>query len=134
MIAIVGVLQPVRPVSLESPLHVYRGRDMFDKLHLLSQDVPDGGQGVCRCKHPYLRIVASGAKGPAVFDWDERQRKDLAALWRDPTADGARERLARDLAAFCEQLSWRPDAKLLDDAERCGEEYMLTLSAVPPEL
>jgi hypothetical protein len=103
---------------------------MFDKLHLLSQDVSDGG----RRKHPYLRIVASGAKGPAVFDWDERQRKDLQALWRDPTADGARERLARDLAAFCEQLSWRPDAELLDDAEQCGEEYMLTLSAVPPEL
>ena len=107
---------------------------MFDKLHLLSQDVPDGGQGVLRRKHPYLRIVAQGAKGPAMFDWDERQRKDLDALWRDPTADGARERLAKDLAAFCDKLSWRPDAKLLEDAERCGEEYMLTLSAVPPEL
>jgi hypothetical protein len=107
---------------------------MFDKLHLLSQDVTDGDQGVCWRKHPYLRIAASGAKGPAVFDWDERQRKDLEALWRDPTADGARERLARDLAAFCNQLSWRPDAELLADAEQCGEEYMLTLSAVPPEL
>ncbi len=107
---------------------------MFDKLHLLSQDVPDGGQGVRWRKHPYLRIAASGAKGPAVFDWDERQRKDLEALWRDPTADGARERLARDLAAFCDKLSWRPDAELLDDAEQCSEEYMLTLSAVPPEL
>jgi hypothetical protein len=110
---------------------------MFDKLHLLSQvsqDIPDGDLGVRWRKHPYLRIVASGASGPAVFDWDERQRKDLEALWRDPTADGARERLARDLAAFCNKLSWRPDAELLENAEQCGEEYMLTLSAVPPEL
>jgi hypothetical protein len=107
---------------------------MFDKLHLLSQDVPDGGQGVRWRKHPYLRITAGTAKGPAVFDWDERQRRDLEALWRDPAADGARERLARDLAAFCDKLGWRPDATLLEDADRRGEEYMLTLSAVPPEL
>src|SRR5690349_18558553 len=74
-------LRTVRSVFSESQLHVYRGRDMFDKLHLLSQDVPGGGQGVRWRKHSYLRVAVSGAKGPTVFDWDERQRKDLHSRW-----------------------------------------------------
>jgi cysteine-rich repeat protein len=107
---------------------------MFDKLHLLSQDVPEGGDGFRWKAHPYLRIAGSMPRGPAVFEWSARQRADLEMLWRDPTSDGARERLAKDLAVFCEKLGWQPDVKVLEDAEHSGEEYILTLSAVPPEL
>ncbi|HEX7941701.1 MAG TPA: hypothetical protein VF488_07830, partial [Gemmatimonadaceae bacterium] len=107
---------------------------MFDKLHLLSQDVPEGGDGFRWKAHPYLRIAGSVPRGPAVFEWSARQRADLEALWRDPTSDGARERLAKDLAVFCEKLGWQPDVKALEDAEQNGEEYIVTLSAVPPEL
>ncbi|HWU88707.1 MAG TPA: CHAT domain-containing protein [Kofleriaceae bacterium] len=107
---------------------------MFAKLHLLSQDTPEGGAGLRWRAHPYLRVVGAIPKGPAVFDWNERQREDLEALWRDPSAEGARERLARDLAAFCDKLGWAPEADLLEDAEKHGDEYLLTLSAVPPEL
>ncbi|HEX8113948.1 MAG TPA: CHAT domain-containing protein, partial [Kofleriaceae bacterium] len=107
---------------------------MFDKLHLLSQDVPEGGDGFRWRAHPYLRIVGSMPRGPAVFEWSARQRADLEALWRDPTSDGARERLAKDLAVFCEKLGWQPDVKVLEDAEQNSEEYILTLSSVPPEL
>lgn len=107
---------------------------MFDKLHLLSQDVPEGGDGFRWRAHPYLRMAGAVPRGPAVFEWSARQRADLEALWRDPTTDGPRERLAKDLAAFCERLGWNPDVKVLEDAEKNGEEYILTLSAVPPEL
>lgn len=107
---------------------------MFDKLHLLSQDVPEGGDGFRWRAHPYLRMAGAVPRGPVVFEWSPRQRADLEALWRDPTAEGARERLARDLAVFCDRLGWTPDGKLLLDAEKRGEEYMVTLSAVPPEL
>ncbi|HEY0478810.1 MAG TPA: CHAT domain-containing protein, partial [Kofleriaceae bacterium] len=107
---------------------------MFDKLHLLSQDVPEGGDGFRWRAHPYLRMAGAMPRGPAVFEWSARQRADLEALWRDPASEGPRERLARDLAAFCERLGWNPDARQLEDAEKRGEEYMLTLSAVPPEL
>jgi len=107
---------------------------MFDKLHLLSQDAPEGGGGLRWRAHPYLRMAGAVPRGPAVFDWNERQRADLDALWRDPAAEGARERLAKDLAAFCDKLGWTPDAEMLADAEVHGDEYLLTLSAVPPEL
>lgn len=107
---------------------------MFDKLHLLSQDVPEGGDGFRWRAHPYLRMAGAVPRGPAVFEWSARQRADLEALWRDPSADGARERLARDLAAFCNKLGWAPDAKLLESAEHHGSDYLLTLSAVPSEL
>lgn len=107
---------------------------MFAKLHLLSQDTPAGEGGLRWRAHPYLRMDGARPRGPAVFDWNERQREDLEALWRDPTAEGARERLARDLAVFCDELGWAPEAKLLEDAEAHGDEYLLTLSAVPAEL
>ena len=107
---------------------------MFDKLHLLSQDVPEGGDGFRWRAHPYLRMAGAVPRGPAVFEWSARQRADLEALWRDPTTDGPRERLAKDLAAFCERLGWNPDVKVLEEAEQNGEEYILTLSAVSPEL
>src|SRR5215510_5404815 len=107
---------------------------MFDKLHLLSQDVPEGGDGFRWRAHPYLRMAGAVPKGPVVFEWSPRQRADLEALWRDPTAEGPRERLARDLAVFCDKLGWVPEAKVLQDAEKRGEEYMVTFSAVPPEL
>ncbi|HEX2688496.1 MAG TPA: CHAT domain-containing protein [Kofleriaceae bacterium] len=107
---------------------------MFAKLHLLSQDVPEGGGGLRWRAHPYLRMIGAVPRGPAVFDWNARQRADLEALWRDPAAEGARERLAGDLAAFCDKLGWAPDAALLEDAEQHGDEYLVTLSAVPPEL
>jgi len=107
---------------------------MFAKLHLLSQDVPEGGDGFRWRAHPYLRMAGAVPKGPVVFDWNARQRADLESLWRDPTTEGARERLARDLAVFCDKLGWAPDARLLENAEQHGDEYMLTLSAVPPEL
>ncbi|HEX8113610.1 MAG TPA: CHAT domain-containing protein, partial [Kofleriaceae bacterium] len=79
-------------------------------------------------------MTGAVAKGPAVFDWSARQRADLDALWRDPDSEGARERLAKDLAAFCEKLDWAADAQKLEDAGKRGGEYTLTLSAVPPEL
>jgi TonB family protein len=107
---------------------------MFDKLHLLSQDAPEGGGGLRWRAHPYLRIAGGVPRGPAVFEWNEHQRADLEALWRHPAADGARERLARDLAAFCDKLGWTPDTEMLQDAEKHGDEYLITLSAVPPEL
>src|SRR5882672_2530124 len=107
---------------------------MFDKLHLLSQDLPEGGDGFRWKAHPYLRIAGSVPRGPAVLEWSARQRADLEALWRDPASDGARERLAKDLAVFCEKLGWTPDVKVLEDAEQTGEEYIVTLSAVPQEL
>src|SRR5512140_2478335 len=107
---------------------------MFAKLHLLSQDEPEGGGGLRWRAHPYLRMVGAVPKGPAVFDWNERQREDLEALWRDPAAEGARERLAKDLAAFCGDLGWAPDAEMLEDAEKHGDEYLVTVSAVPSEL
>jgi hypothetical protein len=107
---------------------------MFAKLHLLSQDEPEGGGGLRWRAHPYLRMAGAVPKGPAVFDWSERQREDLEALWRDPAAEGARERLAKDLAAFCDELGWTPDAEMLADAEAHGDEYLVTLSAVPSEL
>ena len=107
---------------------------MFAKLHLLSQDEPEGGAGLRWRAHPYLRVVGAVPKGPAVFEWSGRQREDLEALWRDPSAEGARERLAKDLAAFCDKLGWTPDEALLKDAEKHGDEYLLTLSSVPPEL
>jgi TonB family protein len=107
---------------------------MFDKLHLLSQDAPESGAGLRWRAHPYLRIAGAVPRGPAVFEWNERQRADLEALWRHPSADGARERLAQDLAAFCDKLGWTPDAEVLQDAEEHGDEYLITLSAVPPEL
>jgi hypothetical protein len=107
---------------------------MFAKLHLLSQDQPEGGAGLRWRAHPYLRMAGAVPRGPAVFEWNQRQRTDLDALWRDPAAEGARERLARDLAAFCEGLGWTPDAEQLADAERHGDEYLVTVSAVPPEL
>ncbi len=107
---------------------------MFTRLHLLSQDTPTRvGEHRWRA-HPYLRIEGAVPKGPAVLDWSERQRKDLEALWRDPSAEGARERLARDLAVFCERLGWTPQPQELEDAERHGEEYLLTVSPVPSEL
>ncbi|TMQ13251.1 MAG: CHAT domain-containing protein [Deltaproteobacteria bacterium] len=107
---------------------------MFAKLHLLSQDVPEGSDGFRWRAHPYLRMAGMVPKGPVVFEWSARQRSDLEALWRDPASDGARERLARDLAVFCDRLGWAPDPRQLDDAEHRGEEYMLTVSAVPSEL
>ena len=107
---------------------------MFAKLHLLSQDQPEGGGGLRWRAHPYLRMVGAVPKGPAVFDWNERQHADLEALWRDPAAEGARERLAGDLAALCDKLGWAPDPAMLGDAEQHGDEYLLTVSAVPPEL
>jgi TonB family protein len=107
---------------------------MFAKLHLLSQDTPEGGAGLRWRPHPYLRLAGAVLKGPAVFDWSARQREDLEALWRDPAADGARERLAADLAAFADKLGWAPEAEVLEDAEKRGDEYLMTLSAVPPEL
>ena len=107
---------------------------MFAKLHLLSQDQPEGGGGLRWRAHPYLRMVGAVPKGPAVFDWNERQHADLEALWRDPAAEGARERLAGDLAALCDELGWVPDPAMLADAEQHGDEYLLTVSAVPPEL
>jgi len=107
---------------------------MFDKLHLLSQDVPDGGAGLRWRAHPYLRMVGELPKGPVVFEWSARQRADLEALWRDPAGDGARERLAKDLAAFADKLGWAADPDVLAEAERRGEELMLTISAVPAEL
>ena len=36
---------------------------MFDKLHLLSQDVPEGGDGFRWKAHPYLRIAGSVLAG-----------------------------------------------------------------------
>jgi hypothetical protein len=107
---------------------------MFEKLHLLSQDVPEGGGGLRWRAHPYLRMAGAMPRGPAVFEWSQRQRDDLEALWRDPAAEGARERLAKDLAVFCDKLGWAPDAARLEDAEAHGDEYLVTLSAVPPEL
>ncbi|HEX3759039.1 MAG TPA: TonB family protein [Kofleriaceae bacterium] len=107
---------------------------MFAKLHLLSQDVPEKSEGLRWRAHPYLRMAGAVPKGPAVFDWNARQRADLDALWRDPDSEGARERLAEDLAAFCGKLDWTADAQVLEDADKRGGEYMLTLSAVPPEL
>lgn len=107
---------------------------MFDKLHLLSQDVPEGSEGLRWRAHPYLRMAGAVARGPAVFDWNDRQRADLEQLWRAPMTEGARERLASDLTAFCDRLGWAPDAALLEAAEQRGEEYIVTLSAVPPEL
>ena len=107
---------------------------MFAKLHLLSQDNPGGSNGLRWRAHPYLRMAGALPKGPAVFDWNPRQRADLEALWRDPDTEGARERLAADLAAFCDKLGWTVDEQMLEDADRRGGEYMLTLSAVPSEL
>jgi hypothetical protein len=107
---------------------------MFAKLHLLSQDTPTGNGDHRWRPHPYLRMDGTVPKGPSVFDWSERQREDLEALWRDPSAEGARERLARDLAAFCERLGWTPQPQVLEDAERQGEEFLLTVSPVPSEL
>jgi len=107
---------------------------MFAKLHLLSQDLPTGDSEHRWRAHPYLRMEGTVPKGPAVFDWSERQRKDLEALWRDPSAEGARERLARDLSTFCEKLGWVPQPQVLEDAEQHGEEYLLTVSPVPSEL
>jgi CHAT domain len=107
---------------------------MFAKLHLLSQDAPESGGGLRWRAHPYLRMVGAVPKGPAVFNWNARQREDLEALWQDPDAAEARERLAGDLAAFCDKLGWVPDAAQLEDAEKHGDEYLVTLSAVPPEL
>jgi TonB family protein len=107
---------------------------MFAKLHLFSQDLPEKSDGLRWRAHPYLRMAGALLKGPAVFDWSARQRADLEALWRDPDSEGARERLAGDLAAFCDKLGWTADAQVLEDADKRGGEYMLTLSAVPPEL
>src|SRR5262245_35808037 len=107
---------------------------MFDKLLLLSQDVPEGGDGFRWKAHPYLRMAGALPKGPAVFEWSARQRADLEALWRDPSADGARERLARDLGAFGGKLGWAPDAAMLEAAEQQGSDYLVTMSAVPSEL
>src|SRR5262249_50136162 len=50
------------------------------------------------------------------------------------SADGARDRLARDLAGFCSELGWTPDASQLKSTEEQGDENLLTLSAVPAEL
>src|SRR5215475_9632530 len=107
---------------------------MFAKLHLLSQDVPEGGDGLRWRAHPYLRIAGEVPKGPAVFEWSARQRADLEALWRDPAKDGARDRLAKDLAVFCEKLGWEADAEELEQSEKDGDEYLVTLSSIPPEL
>ena len=106
---------------------------MFRKLHLFDIDRPQrNGDGGLR-EALYLRMAGSIPKGPAEFAWNERQLDDLEALWLDPDADGPRERLATDLARFAESLGWTIDINVLDEAEKHGDEYLLTISSAAAE-
>lgn len=58
---------------------------MFARLHLLSPDEPGGR----RSSPPVSAHVGAVSRDPQVFEWNQRQREDLEALWRDPDAEGA---------------------------------------------
>lgn len=107
---------------------------MFMKLHLFSQASPDGSEDFSFRATPYFRMVENLPRGPSEFQWSERQRKDLQTLWLEPDSEGARDRLAKDLASFAERLGWTLDADELEDAEDHGEEVLLTLNSAAREL
>jgi hypothetical protein len=107
---------------------------MFNRLHLFDLDAPDGSEDFRWRARSYLRMAGTVPKGPATLQWSKRQREDLEDLWRNPNADGARDRLAGDIAQFAEKLGWTPDPVVLEDAEKHGEEYLLTISSAAAEL
>jgi hypothetical protein len=107
---------------------------MFNKLHLFDLDAPDGSEDFRWRARSYLRMAGTVPKGPAPFPWSKRQLADLEALWLDPDAEGARDRLAGDIAQLAEKLGWRLDPEVLEDAAKHGDEYLLTVSSAAPEL
>ncbi|WP_428261770.1 CHAT domain-containing protein [Haliangium sp.] len=107
---------------------------MFNKLHMFDLDAPGGDEEYRRRARSYLRMAGTVPKGPADFSWSKRQLADLEALWLDPDTEGARERLAGDLARFAEKLGWRLDPAVFEDAELHGDEYLLTISSAAAEL
>ena len=106
---------------------------MFTKLHFFRQDAACQDDFRWR-PHSYVRIADNVAKGPATFKWSKRQLRDLEALWLERDSEGARDRLAGDLARFGEKLGWTTDAESLGEAEKRGEELLVSVSSAAPEL
>ena len=82
----------------------------------------------------YVRQEAEQQFGPATFAWSERQRSDLLTLFLAKDAEGARERVGRDLGALMSGLGWTPDERALNEADKRGEEILITVSSEAPEL
>jgi hypothetical protein len=85
-------------------------------------------------EHAYLRTHGQDRLGPSRFRWSARQLADLTALFHGDDADGARQRIGRDLARFLSGLSFTPDEAELQAADDLGEEVLFTVRSVAPEL
>lgn len=82
----------------------------------------------------YLRQDGPARVGPGRFHWSARQLADLTALFHGEDADGARQRIARDLARLLAELAWAPDEAALQSADERGEEVVFTVRSSAPEL
>ncbi|MCX4241455.1 CHAT domain-containing protein [Paraliomyxa miuraensis] len=82
----------------------------------------------------YVRMEGSERRGPSRFPWSQRQLSDLATIFHGEDADGARQRMAKDLARLLAGLQWVPDEDALQDADALGEEVVFTVRSSAPEL
>lgn len=82
----------------------------------------------------YVRSEGDDRLGPGRFSWSSRQLQDLSTLFSGEDADGARQRIGKDLARFMKALSWVPDGDALEEADDRGEEVIFTVRSTAPEL
>jgi CHAT domain len=105
---------------------------MHRDLCLLGEADPD--DGFAFEERAYLRTESEARLGPSRFQWSARQLADLTALFEGDDADGARQRIGRDLARFLSGLSFIPDEAELQAADDLGEEVLFTVRSAAPEL
>jgi hypothetical protein len=82
----------------------------------------------------YLRSEGPDRLGPSRFQWSARQLADLTALFLGEEADGARQRIGRDLSRFLSGLAFTPSENELQSADDLGEEVVFTIRSSAPEL
>jgi hypothetical protein len=107
---------------------------MHRELWFRSQVDADPDEDFTFQERDYLRREGSAQLGPSRFAWSSRQLADLTAIFHGEDADGARQRMARDLAHFLAELAFTPDEEALQVADERGEEVVLTIRSSAPEL
>jgi len=108
---------------------------MHRDLSLIHETAAEGSEDAFSFQaRSYLRMDGAAPHGPSQFQWSARQLDDLAALFQGERVEGARQRIAGDLAGFLAELAFTTDEAALEAADERGEECVFTIRSSAPEL
>jgi hypothetical protein len=107
---------------------------MHHELLFLSEIEPEDDGAFAFDERGYVRTDGETRHGPSRFSWSSRQLADLTTIFHGEDAEGARQRIAKDLARLLAGLAWVPDEDALQRADELGEEVVFTVRSGAPEL